>query len=237
MMKKILLGLIMIVAIGSTHKVTAQENQSTDTLSYMDKEVRKYAAIYELAVKFNDQAVAKNALYNILMYTSNQNAILDSLALMYFDSRQYISAAIAASESVKFNPNDELALEVAAISFNSLGVKERALEYFEKLFLKNDDTNTLYQMAFLQFETKKLKESMASVNILLERPDVNEIKFNFTKVDNTNQEVPMKAAILNLKGLIQKEEGDKEAAKATFLEAIQASPGFELAQANLASVK
>lgn len=208
--------------------------QKADTISYAENDVRKNYAIYHLANQFNDPAVARMALYQILVYSPDQTKVLDSLALQYYSVNNYISAALVAKETLKINPNDELALELAGSSLSNIGVKDQALDYYEKLFLKNDDSNTLYQIAFMQYELKRYQESKASVDILMGRAEIDGLTLIFPKMDKkSNQEVSMRAALTNLKGLIAEAEKKKEDATNFYLEALKLAPGFEIVQANL----
>lgn len=229
-MKKILITIFVSGGIGSGNLTFAQEQ---DSLSFIDVDVRKNIAIYQLANQFNDPAVARMALYNILFFTNNQSAVLDSLTLFYYNLNQMPSVALVTKENLKINPDNQVALELGAIALNQLGAKDQALENYEKLFLKNNDSRTLYQVAFMQYELKRFNESETSAEILLKRTDVDEHKMAFNKLDKTQQEVPMRAALLNLKGLLAQEKGEIDEAKALFLEAINLAPGFEVAQANL----
>lgn len=229
-MKKILFTLLTIGLAMSSFKASAQE---TDSLSFIDVDVRKNMAIYTLASQFNDPAVARMALYNILFFSSDQTSVLDSLALMYYDMNRLTSVALVTRENLKINPNNEVALELGAIALSQLGAKDQALDNYEKLFLKNNDSRTLYQVAFLQYELKRFEESATSAEILLKRDDIDELKMSFVKLDQTQQQIPMRAALLNLKGLLAQEKSDIEGAKGFFLEALKVAPGFEVAQANL----
>ncbi|MEP2026884.1 MAG: hypothetical protein ABJH98_08865 [Reichenbachiella sp.] len=229
-MKKILFLLVVWGGILSSNKSVAQ---SADSLNFIDIDVQKNVTIYQLAMQFNDPPVARMALYNLLFYSNNQTAVLDSLAYMYYDLNQMPSVALVTRENLKINPDNQVALELGAIAFNQLGAKDQALENYEKLFLKNNDSRTLYQIASMQFELKRFTESSTSADILLKRSDIDELKMSFSKLDKTKQEVPMRAAILNIKGLLAQEKGEIQKAKELFLEALNVAPGFELAQANL----
>ncbi|MBU2913472.1 MULTISPECIES: tetratricopeptide repeat protein [Reichenbachiella] len=238
-MKRYIAILTLALFAGISIHANAQEKteQPKDSLTYADMQMRKYYSIYQLANQFNDPNVARMALYEMLMLTANQPAILDSLAINYYSMNQFASAALVSQENLKINPDNQTALEIAALSFQNLGVMTKALDNYETLFLKNNNTNTLYQMAFLQFQLKRFKESKTSTELLLQRKDVDEIKLRFNKVDKTQQEVSMRAAVLNLQGLIAKETGDNEKAKQLYLDALNAAPGFELAQVNLRELK
>ena len=97
-----------------------QDQSTTPQADSIPKEIRANALIYNLAKKYNDPAVTRMALYNL--YALNPSiAILDSLALMYYENQQYASAALTAQDAASYNPNDLLANEIAAVSFDNLG--------------------------------------------------------------------------------------------------------------------
>lgn len=229
-MKKILFILVVWGGILQGNNTIAQ---SADSLNFIDVDVQKNAAIYQLATQFNDPSVARMALYNLLFYSNNQSAVLDSLAYMYYEMNQMPSVALVTRENLKMNPDNQVALELGAIAFSQLGAKDQALDNYEKLFLKNNESRTLYQVAFMQYELNRYTESSTSVDILLKRTDIDEIKMRFSKLDQTQQEVSMRAALLNLQGLIAQGNDDIPKAKELFLEALKVAPGFELAQVNL----
>lgn len=229
-MKKTLIALLILAGIQMNHLTQAQEQ---DSISFIDIDVQKNMAIYQLATQFNDPAVARMALYNVLFFSNNQSAVLDSLALMYYNLNQMPSVALVTTENLKINPDNQVALELGAIALNQLGAKDRSLENYEKLFLKNNDSRTLYQVAYMQYEMKRFTESSTSLEILLKRTDIDELKMTFSKLDKTQQEVSMRAAAFNLKGLLAQENGEIQKAKEQFLEALKLAPGFEVAQANL----
>jgi len=232
-MKKILFVLFVFGGILQSNITSAQ---SADSINFISVDVQKNMAIHQLAMQFNDLPVARMALYNLLFFSNNQSAILDSLAFMYYNSNQMPSVALVTKENLKINPDNQQALELGAIALNQLGAKDLALDNYEKLFLKNNDSRTLYQVAFMQFELKRFTESKTSTDILLKRTDIDELKMRFNKLDKTQQEVSMRAALLNLKGLLVQNDGDDQKAKELFLEALKVAPGFEQAQLNLSEI-
>ena len=229
-MKKIYVTTLLLGLMSMSTFVNAQ---NSDSLTFVDVELRKNVTIYQLATQFNDPAVARMALYNVLIYTNNQSAVLDSMAMLYYNMNQMPSVALVTKENLMINPNNQTALELGGIAFNQLGAKDQALENYESLFNKNNDSRTLYQVAILQFELKRNIEAANSLDLLLTKTDIDGLKMGFDKLDKSRQEVSMRAAALNIKGMIAKANGDTPKAKATFLEALKAAPGFELAQLNL----
>lgn len=218
-MKRLIFGLIAIVALGSA------QAQDADFM-------KRQKMIFEKATYYNDPVVARMALYNMISMNPSNDNLLDSLAVFYFDYGQYASAAIVSKELQTRNPDNILAYELAAASFESLNIKDRALDEYESLFLKNNNSFTLYKIAFLQFELERYNESLTSADILLRRKEAEEQKILFNKTDKTQQEVPMKAALFNLKGIIYKEQGETDKADDFFDQAIEVAPDFELAQLN-----
>ncbi|MDP4679863.1 MAG: tetratricopeptide repeat protein [Cyclobacteriaceae bacterium] len=230
-MKRILLITVLVIGGLVNNQANAQTAPADTTKT--DGFFNLYAGIYNLSSQFNDPIVTRMALYHLLMVSGNKTGILDSLALNFYDNQNWISVALVTKENLKFNPDNELALELAGLAYENLGIKDKSLDQYETLFLKNNETSTLYRVAFLQFELKRYKESLASTEILLNRTDINDQTLFFPKIDKTQQEVSMRSALLHLKGLIAKEEGDIQKAKEFYLEALKVSPGFEIAQKNL----
>ena len=102
-------------------------------------ELRKQSLIYNAALKFNDPAVAKMALYNLIAEDPGNHILYDSLAKLYREYKQPISAALVAQQAININPNDMFAMEIAASSFDQLGAKDKALSYYAKLYLNGSD--------------------------------------------------------------------------------------------------
>jgi len=223
------LFVLMIATLGFINHTTAQGG---DSLKSVGPE-GLYIGIYHLANQFNDPVVARMALYHILMFSPEKSKVLDSLALYYYNYQQWSSVALVSKENLKINPNNELALELTGVSFENLGLKDKAVEHYEKLFLKNDNSSILYKVAFLQYDLKRFKESATSIDILMKREDIDALTLVFPKQDKTQQEIIMRAALTNLMGLIAKGEGNITKAKEFFLEALKLAPGFEVAQINL----
>ena len=192
--------------------------------------------IYQMALRYNDPMIAKAKLYELIERNPNNVAYRELLGNIYFEMDQYSSAALVALDLLQINDKSIPALEIAAYSLEQLGALDRALPHFESLHLLSGDLFSLYKTAYLQFSLKKLDEALNSANMLAKDKKAIEQMLTFPKKDNTNQEVSMRVAALNLKGLIYKERGDIDEAKEAFDEALKDAPEFELAQENLAAL-
>jgi len=223
-MKRVV-GALMLVFFGVVAAFAQDSPQSTP-------EFKRNKQVFEMASLFNDAAVARTALYNMIAIDSKNPALLDSLALLYYEFQNYSSAAIVTQAALRANPSNPLMLELSAICYESLGLPDRALAQYETLYMKQNNPLTLYKMAFLQLQVKHYVEVNTSADILLAKPELKETKIVFPKEDETTQEVSMHAALYNLKGLAAKAQGDNAGAKAMFDKALEVSPDFEIALKN-----
>jgi tetratricopeptide (TPR) repeat protein len=191
-----------------------------------------YFKSYERALRYNDRAEAKSNLYKLLELDPQNDSLMVTLAYLYYEARQYPSNVLVCMDALAINPQNTGALEMMSASYDNLGLKDKALENYEKLYLLTDDFQTLYKMAFLQFDLEKYHQCNTNVDILLQAQEAEEATVFFT-IEEEEKEIPVKAALLNLKGLANKELGNSEEAKQNFQEALQLSPEFVFAQQNL----
>lgn len=215
----------------------AQEEQQAPQNRSGNSAAAHYSNVYERALRYNDFNVAKGALYNLVNLYPANDSLLYSLSILYFQMQQYASAALTSMDVLSLNPNHTGAMEVSAVSFENIGAKEKALESYEKLFLSSNDFQTLYQMAFLQYDLGRLNESLTNVDILLDKKEAADLTVTYTAPNNQEKEYPIKAALYNLKGLILKDQGNTEEARKLFNEALKIAPDFPLAKENLQSME
>ncbi len=196
-----------------------------------------YDAHYRLAMQYNDYAEAKSALYNLVILEPQNDSLRYNLAYLYFDAGQNPSAILICEDILANSPTNLAALELGAIAFENLNIKDKALPKYEKIYMLSSSLNALYKMAFLQYDLKKYAEVVVNIDILLEHLDLKEAKVVFTDENQVSKEYPMKVAVLNLKGLVNKEIGNKELAKKAFEAALAISPDYVLAKTNLEELK
>jgi Tfp pilus assembly protein PilF len=155
---------------------------------------------------------------------------------MFLETGQYPSAAIAATDLEKLNPDHLGGIEVRAVAFENLGVLDKSVDNYEDLYFKTGDFQSLYKVAFLQYQLKRYNESLTNIDVLLEKKEADELTAIFEAADNTEKEYPLKVALYNLKGMNAMGMNDKEAAKQYFQKALELAPDFQLALDNLASL-
>ena len=124
-----------------------------------------------------------------------------------------------------------------AISLSSLNKNKESLEQYEALFAKTKSSFHAYQIAVLQYVLKRFGECETTVGIILNDPKSMEQKVSINADQNTNQQVPIKAAAYNIRGVMLKEMNKKDEAMESFQEALKLFPEFALAKANIEAIK
>ncbi len=225
--------LTMILALVFVTHLSAQETSEAQADTLPPVELQRQIFVYSMAKKYGDEDMAKTALYNILSITPGNVGILDSLALMYFQKQSYASAALVSQDIVSISPDNMLATEIAATSFENLGVKDRALPYYEKLYLNNNSLTLLYQIAFMQYELKRYTEANTNIDVIMSNSDAANEKLYFSKSQTETQEIPLTAAIHRLKAMIAIAGGDNSEARVQFNKALEIVPDFEVVKIQL----
>lgn len=231
-MKHVLLMLLMAFCASTTIAQTA------DSVARLDPKLKKTLnvadqAAYQLALRFNDMAAAKSSLYNLIVRNPDDIRYIEMLGTLYYESGQAMSAALVSMDVLKVNDQSITSLEIAAYSLEQVGALEKSLPYFESLYLLSGDNFSLYKTGYIQYSLKKYPEALNSMNMLIKNAKPED-KVGFPKSQTETMEISMKAAALNLKGMIYLDQGSKIEAKAAFEEAVSLDPTFELAKENLA---
>jgi tetratricopeptide (TPR) repeat protein len=230
---KHVLSLLILVICASTSFA-----QTTDSVApKLDPNTKRVLNIqdqsaYQLAMRYNDFQAAKDKLFSLIIRNPEDLRYPELLGSLYFENEMATSAALVALDILQVNEKSIGSLEIAAFSLEQLGALDRALPHFERLYLLTGDNFSLYKSAFIQYNLKKYQEALNSVNMLSKNTEPDD-KIGFPVSQTETQEIGMKAAALNLKGMIYLDQGSKAEAKLAFEEAIQLEPNFNLAKENL----
>ena len=221
-MKKLLITAVLGLVFGS-QLLMAQD--AFDTQS----------KIYRTALKNYDLQAATIALYNMQALKPERADLNDSLALLYFAGERYAQAYLVGEGIVKADPKRNDMLEVVAVSKQNLGLIKESLADYEKLYAAEKSVFYLYQMATLQYQLKRYGECVASLDQIISNAESEKQKVNI-RVQQGSQEVPMRAAAYNVKGICAMELNQEEAAKQNFNKAVELFPDFALAKGNLEAI-
>lgn len=213
-MKKI----FTLLAFAITINVGAQTN--SDLLKH-------YEAFYKQMKMQGDTQGVINALTHLNVLSPNQ-ARLDTLAFIYANNNQHMAAMRTIGIDTK-DTDSYLAVQVRAISLKALGDPKRAIEQFEILFKRKPTPYIAYELADLKIQSGD--KTGASTNIEYGIANAkDDMKYGFFERQQP-YEVPIKAAFLHLKALIQYsgEIANSDAALVIINEALQIAPNFNLA--------
>jgi tetratricopeptide (TPR) repeat protein len=220
-----------------TTATTEQKQEAEPAQAQMSPLAAHFARKYSIATRWNDSEVSKDALYDLITEFPGSDSLIFVLAYSYYENQKYPSSILVCQDLLARNPKDLKVLELSAAGYEALNIMDRALQNYESMFLLTSNSTALYKMAFLQFQLKRFKESITNADILLSKPDAETLKVVFTDATGKEKEYKMKVAVLNLKGMIYKEQADKVNAKKFFDEALAMAPDFTPAKENLAALK
>lgn len=218
-------------------QTTQVKETPKDSVPKVNPFVQHYAMKYATAVQWSDYEVAKDALYDLIVLNPGNDSLIYDLAIFYYQNQKYPSAVLVSQELLKRNPKNTGALEIAAAGYESLGVADKSLQSYESLYLLNNNSATLYKMAFLQYRLKRYKECLTSADILMSGKDAETMKITYSDAQNKTKEYSLKVALLNLKGMVAQDQGDKINAKKFYDQALALAPDFALAKDNLSKLK
>ncbi len=196
-----------------------------------------YGRKYVIASRWNDFDVAKDAMYDLIVEYPASDSLIFALAYYYYENQKYPSSVLICQDLLSRNPKSAQALELSGLGYENLNINDRALQSFESLFLITNNNSTLYKMAFLQYQLKRYQESLTNADFLLTKPEADSLKVTYNDATNAPKEYILKVALLNLKGMVYKDQSDKVNAKKFFEEALKLAPDFAPAKKNLEAVK
>ena len=201
---------------------------SSYTYSQTKTELQKhYQAFYDQMRLQGDVDGVINALthLNVLSPSKERN---DTLAYIYANDNQHLQALNTIGIE-KLDTDSDLAVQVKAISLKALNQPKRALEQFEVLNTREPNAYLAYELADLKVQLGDNTGAMTNVEYGIANA-TNDMKYAFYERQQP-YEVPLKAAFLHIKGLIQYniDKNNIDQAIATIDQALQIDPNFNLA--------
>jgi len=227
-MRKLILGLVVVMVMAFLSSASAQNTDVQNTQLY-----KHYQMKYVFGMKYNDREVAKNALYSMIAMDPNDDSLKMVLCYYYFDQNQFASSLFVSADLLTRFPDNADALRINAMSYENMGVRDKAIDAYESLYLKTNDIGVLYQASLLQFELSRYAECDTNLDIIIKNPQSKTMKLSFNKDENEQQEVTLEAACYNMKGMLAKQQGNMDEAKKQLEKALELDPEFTLASQNL----
>ena len=211
--------------------VSAQKNKTLSNGTELD------ILVYSQAIAYNDVATAINSLHHIIAKEGAQSLYKDSLALLYFNSNNYLSSYLLSTELLEKKATDLSLLEINALSIVNLGDNKKAVTAFEKLFSLSKNQYHGYQLASIQLGLKRFGEAQLSIEQSLQCTELKDMKIQFPIDKQQYQQVPIKAALFNLKGMAAYQLKDNQTALKSFEQALLLFPDFFQAKQNKEAIE
>ena len=189
--------------------------------------------IYQQAARYNDPIVKIYALHHRIATEGASLSLLDTLAQAYFEAGFYRQAIAVVDEILPQQPRNATLAEIKALSYYYLQDIKKAVEAYEKLYEITSDPLHLYQVITLQFNLQRYGECQANIDKLLSLPESAQVQVRITTPDGQTQEIPLRAAAYNVRGVILRLQKEYPKAKEAFEKALQIAPDFLLAKGNL----
>jgi len=197
---------------------------SAQTKSEMQKH---YEAFYNEMRLQGDVNGIVHALTHLNVLAPNKER-RDTLAYVYANNNQHLQAL----NTIGIEKNDtdsDLAVQVKAISLKALSQPKRAAEQFEILFSRTPSAYIAYELADLKIQVGDNAGAMSKIEYGIANVK-DDMKYAFYERQQP-YEVPLKAALIHLKGLVQynTDRTNIDTAIATIDEALKIDPNFNLA--------
>jgi tetratricopeptide (TPR) repeat protein len=232
MMKKILFVCLSLLASNFARGQSAGSPALNPTVKIQEK-------VYKKALENNDLEVATVALYQLIALQPENKSWEDSLCLLYHGRGYYLQSAKLAVESIKRNPNSLAFRELFAQALESLGNYKEAMEQYDYLHNVSKNAVFMYKSATMLFALKRYEESESLLNKIVLDPETKELTISTQPDLNVNQmkNIPIRAAVLNLLGVIFMEQKRTKEARKAFDEALVYYPAYILVQQNIQQLK
>jgi tetratricopeptide (TPR) repeat protein len=193
---------------------------------------KHYLKMYSQAISYNDIGAAITALNGYIAVDDNL-LYKDTLSMLYFSAKSFISSLILSEEVYRANPANFIAMARAAECYDELGDPKTAVGLYEQVVPKTKNPYHLYKLAVGQYQLKRTLECEASAKGVLSDTSSKRYGVSFINVDGNPQAVPIDAAAANLLGVLKMDSKNYTAAKLEFQKALTLYPDFAGAKQNL----
>ena len=212
----------------------AQQNNSVNTAATASS-VKLAKAVYQQALSLADYQTAQYALHQLIITdVDTKPQWRDTLLFVYAESGAWSSAHLLAAKLREQRPNDNVLLAIDARALSQLGAVREAISAYELLYSRTRNALYGYELAGLQQRIKRLAEAEAVLAQLL-TSDLKENEGATISVPTSSgapQSVPLKAAALNLRGLVAYDMKQNDVALGYVRQALEIMPDFAVAKQN-----
>ncbi|MDX2001954.1 MAG: hypothetical protein SFW35_05965 [Chitinophagales bacterium] len=190
-----------------------------------------HKTVYANSKKYKDiTAGAVSIQYLIALDSVKYASYKDSLLSLYFNAGAYDMSALLANDLIKVHPKDTSVMRMLAVSNEAMGLFDEALKGQRALFEATKKPEHLYQVMTLLYKQEKDKEAREVLEQLKTTPGIKEATTVVNYRQGESQIVPLEAAMYNVAGALDYQEGKRKEALANFKKALEIMPEFYQAQ-------
>lgn len=226
---------IFIFTICSVITLSAQTNSKTT----LNPTIRIQEKVYQLALENNDLEAATMAVYQLIAIQPEKQSWQDTLCLLYHGRGFYPQSASLALKIIERKPEAREFREVLAQANEYLGNYSEALKQYELLLNPDSNSAVLYKTAMMHYMLKNYNECESDLKYILSDKDSESISIA-TQSDPSSaklQSVPIRAAALNMLGVIYMDEKKTLEAYDAFEAALKIFPAYLVAKQNIKLLK
>ena len=208
--------------------ILAVSSQAQEPKNLLDH----YSKYYKQMQSQGDIQGVINALTHLNIIDPNKKR-KDTLAVLYMNEGRFIQALNTIGVE-SLDSDSDMAVEVKAISLQSLNEIERALPHYEELFKRKPNPYIAYELADIKIQLNDLLGALKHITFGIANSNADIYRNYFDT--QTQYQVPMKAAFIYLKGLLTfKENKEENTDKAITImdEALKLAPNFNLAKISI----
>jgi len=225
MMKQVILFLGAIALFLSN--TAAQSNMNT-SLKIQEK-------VYSMAMENGDLEAATMSVYQLMAMQPERIDWEDTLCLLYHGRGFYMQSALIASKILKRSPDNQPITEVLAQAYENIGNYQEAMLLYDKLLKKQRNPVFIYKRALMQYSLRYFTECEKGILEILKDEASNNLQIaTQTDLNSKRMEmVPLKAATLNILGVMYMDMNLTEKARDAFRQALDIHANYPLVKANL----
>lgn len=188
--------------------------------------------VYARASALGDDPTAIVALHYLLAADPGNPFLQDSLAALYWRVGNLTACHRWCLELLKTRPNAGFVLQLAAGIEEQRGDFAAALEHYAHVYQLAGGYFWRYKVAGLQFQLGRYGECGSNIESMLTDTAIDD---ELVHIDwgTGNGDVPLRSALLNLRGNLELALNKEGLARKSFKEALKLAPGFGLARQNL----
>jgi len=149
---------------------------------------------------------------------------------LYYLKKDYKLCINVCRDILTQDPDKTYTLRLLELSHSALGETKEALETDQKLYSLDPNINYLFKISEYQYLLKRYGECMETINKVLKHPQLEESTIFMHISKNEQQEVPMKAAMYNLMGMVHFDFNRNDKAVLAFSKAVEVYPEFLVAK-------